>query len=157
VTIEQSLAIVGFVVALALAIVGAYYMRRRKFKFPVAVAVLLFLFVSVFIIGSLEGDAIGIFFLWISCILGLSLSLDILTWRGRELNMKLVVSSRLVVTIVGGILTNVYVFSVPASLVARTFSFSVLILAHVPLLVALIAYVKGKREFSKRLINLGHG
>jgi len=80
VTIEQSLAIVGFIVALALAIVGAYYMRRRKLKFPVAVAVLLFFSISMFITRSFEGDAIGIFFLWISCILGLSLSLDILTW-----------------------------------------------------------------------------
>jgi len=70
--------------------------------------------------------------------------------------MKLVVSSWLVVTSVGGILTNGYVFSVPASAAARIFSLSVLILAHVPLLGALIAYVKGKREFSKRLINLGH-
>lgn len=157
-TIEQPLVIVGFIVALALTIVVTYYRRRRQLKFPVAIATgaILPFSISTFIIRSLEGDAIGVFFLWISCILGLSLSLDMLTWRGGKLNMKLVASSWLVVTSVGGILTNLYIFSVPASLGARIFSLSVLVLVHLPILVALLAYLKGRKELSKKLVNFGY-
>ncbi len=70
--------------------------------------------------------------------------------------MKLVASSWLVVTSVGGILTNLYIFSVPASLGARIFSLSVLVLVHLPILVALLAYLKGRKELSKKLVNFGY-
>jgi len=110
VTIEQSLAIVGFVVALVLAIFAAYHTRRRRFRFPIALAVLLFLFIITTVAQSLQGNAISALFLWLSSILGLSLALDVLTWRGKTLNEKLVASSWLVVTSLGGVLTNAYIF-----------------------------------------------
>ncbi len=155
---EQLLNIVLFILAIVLAIIIAYYTRRRQVKFPVAIAIAAPLFVSIstFISRSFEGDAIGIFFLWLSCIFGLYLSLEILTWRGRQLNMKLVASSWLIVTSAGGILTNVYIFSVPASFVARILSLLMLILVHVPILFALIAYLVGKRRLSKKLVNFGY-
>jgi len=157
-TIEQLYYAVWFILAVALAIAVAYYTRRRQVKFPVAIATtgLLFVSISTSIIRSFEGDAIGIFFLWLSCILGLSLALDILTYRGKELNEKLMVSSWLVVTGLGGILTNVYIFSVPTSFVARILSLSMLILVHVPIVFALIAYLVGRRKFSKKLVNFGY-
>ncbi len=70
--------------------------------------------------------------------------------------MKLMVGSWLTVTSGGGILTNLYIFSVPASLEARIFSLSVLVLVHLPVMVALLAYLKGRKELSKRLINLSY-
>jgi len=155
-TIEQLQYTVWFVLALVLAILIAYYMRRRKLKFPFYIVALLFFSISTFVIRSFEGDAVGILFLWLSCILGLSLALDILTWRGRELNEKLVVSSWLVVTSLGGILINVCIFSMPTSFVARILSLSVLILVHVPILFALVAYLVGKRKLSKKLVNLAY-
>jgi hypothetical protein len=100
----------------------------------------------------LEGNATGALFLWFSCIIGLSLALDILVLRGRELNEKFVAGSLLVVTSLGGILANLYIFSMPTSFFTRVFSLSVLALFHVPLLIALIAYVWGKKELSKKLI-----
>ena len=153
-TIEQSLAIVGFIVALVSAILVAYHTRGRKTRFPVALVVLLFFLIFTFIGQSFEGNAIGILFLWLSCVIGLSLAFDVLTWQGKELNMKLVAGSWLTVISLGGALTNAYILSVPASLGARVFSLSVLILVHVPLLFALIAYFMGKKEYSERLVNL---
>jgi peptidoglycan/LPS O-acetylase OafA/YrhL len=152
VTIEQSVAAVLFAIALALAIVGAYYTRRRRFRFPVALAVLLFFLVVSFISQSFEGNAIWILFLWLSCVTGLALAFDVLTWRGKELNVKLVVSLWLLVTSLGGALANVYILSVPASLGARVFSLSFYILIHVPLLFALIAYFVGKKKYSDRVV-----
>jgi len=99
-----------------------------------------------------EGNATGALFLWLSCIIGLSLALDILTSRGKELNEKLMAGSLLVVISLGGILANLYIFSMPTSFFTRIFSLSVLILVHVPLLVALAAYVWGKKELSRKLI-----
>lgn len=155
-TIEQLEYTVWFILALGLSIFIAYYVRRRRVKFPVGLVMVLVALIITFVYKSFEGDATGILFLWFSCIIGLSLALDVLTSRGKELNEKLVASSWLVVTSLGGILTNAYIFSVPASLGARIFSLSVLILVHVPILFALIAYLKGKKELSKRLINLGY-
>jgi len=155
-TIEQLQYTVWFLLALVSVILIAYYMQRRKIKFPFYMVALLFFSVSTFVIRSFKGDIIGILFLWLSCILGLSLALDILTWRGRELNEKLVVSSWLVVTSLGGILTNVHIFSMPTSFGARILSFSVLILVHVPIAFALIAYLVGNKKLSKKLINFGY-
>jgi len=155
-TIEQLQYTVWFVLALVLAIFIAYHMRRRKLKFPFYIVALLFFSISTFVIRSFEGDAVGILFLWLSCILGLSLALDILTWRGRELNVKLVVTSWVVVTSLGGVLTNVCIFSMPTSFGARMLSLSVLILVHVPILFALVAYLVGKRKLSKKLVNLAY-
>jgi hypothetical protein len=153
VTIEQSLAIAAFVVALALAIIGAYYTRRRRFRFPFALVALLFFLIVSFISQSFEGNAIWVLFLWLSCVIGLALAFDVLTWLGKELNVKLAVGLWLAVTSLGGALASAYVWSVPASLGARVFSLSVYVLIHVPLLFGLIAYFVGKQRYSERVVS----
>jgi len=50
----------------------------------------------------------------------------------------------------------VYIFSMPTSVGARILSVSTLILVHVPILFALIAHLKGKKELSKKLINFSY-
>jgi peptidoglycan/LPS O-acetylase OafA/YrhL len=115
------------------------------------------LFFSLFLILTatqfFEGNTAGAVWLWFSCILGLSLGLDVLVSRGKELNEKFVAGSLLAVISLGGILANLYIFSVPAAFFTRFFSLLVLVLVHVPLLFAAMAYVRSKKELSKKLID----
>jgi len=147
-----------FILATALAIAVTYYMQRRKIKPPVYVVSLLLLFLSIttFFVMSSEGNAIAALFLWFACAFALSSALDILTRRDRQLNEKLAISSMLFVLSGGSILTNLYIFSARASLVARIFSASMLILVHAPIVFALIAYLVGKKKLSKKLVNFGY-
>jgi peptidoglycan/LPS O-acetylase OafA/YrhL len=126
--------------------------QSRKIKFPIAMVLMLSFIITMSIIEFSEGNATGAFFLWLSCVLGLSLTLDILTSHNKELNEKLMAAALLVVISLGGILANLYIFSMPTSFFTRIFSLSVFILIHVPLLIAVIAYVRGKKELSRKLI-----
>jgi phosphatidylserine synthase len=126
--------------------------HRHKIKLPIGTVLLLSLFMLMSVAQFFEGNATGALFLWFSCILGLSLALDILVSRGKELNEKFVAGLLLTVISLGGILANLYIFSMPTSFFTRVFSLSVLALVHVPLLFAVIAYVWGKKELSKKLI-----
>ena len=126
--------------------------QSRKIKLPIGTVVVLSSLLLISIAQFFEGNAMGALFLWLSCILGLSLALVILVSRGKELNEKVVAGLWLLVTGLGGILANLYIFSMPTSFFMRVFSLSVLALLHVPLLIALIAYVRGKKELSKKLI-----
>jgi peptidoglycan/LPS O-acetylase OafA/YrhL len=116
------------------------------------------LFLSLFVINSIvaffEGNAMAALWLWLSCVIGLFLALDILVARGKELNEKMVASLCLAVMNLGGALVNLYVFSMPASSFTRIFSLSTLALVNVPLLIALLAYVWGKKEQARKLYRL---
>jgi peptidoglycan/LPS O-acetylase OafA/YrhL len=106
------------------------------------------------IVGFFEGNAMAALWLWFSCIIGLFLALDILVSRDRELNEKVVATLCLAVVDLGGILANLYIFSVPTSSFTRVFSLSVLALANVPLLIAVLAYAWGKKEQARKLYRL---
>ena len=126
--------------------------KINKSKLPKGGILLCSLFMFISVSYFLEGNATGAPFLWFSCILGVSLALNILVSQGKELNVKLVMGITLTVISLGGVLVNLYVFSVPSSFLTRTLSFLTLALVHVPLLFAVIAYVWGKKELSKKLI-----
>jgi peptidoglycan/LPS O-acetylase OafA/YrhL len=126
--------------------------HRHKIKLPIGTVMILSSFLLMSITQFFEGEAMGALFLWLSCVLGLSLALDILVSRGKELNEKFVAGLLLMAISLGGILANLYIFSVPTTFFARGFSFLVLVLVHVLLLFAVIAYVWGKKRLSKKLI-----
>jgi peptidoglycan/LPS O-acetylase OafA/YrhL len=126
--------------------------HSHKLKLPIGIVVIFSLFMLMSVGYFSEGNAIGALFLWSSCVLGLSLMLDVLVSRSKELNETLAAGSLLAVISLGGILANVYIFSVPTTFFTRFFSLLVLVLVHVPLLFAVIAYVHGKKELSKKLI-----
>jgi peptidoglycan/LPS O-acetylase OafA/YrhL len=123
----------------------------HKIKLPIGRVLFFSLFLIMSVTQFSEGNAAGAVWLWFSCILGLSLALDILVSRGKKLNEKLAAGSLLAFISLGGILANVYIFSVPTTFFTRFFSLLVLVLVHVPLLFAVIAYVHGKKELSKKL------
>lgn len=127
--------------------------HRQKGKLPIGIMLFFSSNVIMSVAEFLEGNAAGALFLWISCILGLSLALDILVARGKEFNEKFVAGSLLAVISLGGFLANLYVFSMPTSFFTRIFSLSLLAAVNVPLLVAVITYVWGKKELSKKFID----
>jgi len=126
--------------------------QSHKIKLPIGRMTFLSLFIVMSVAQFFDGNAMGALYLWFSCIIGLSLALDILVLRGREMNEKFVAGSLLALISLGGTLSNLYVFSMPTTFFAKVFSLSVLILVHVPLLFAVIAYVHGKKELSRKLI-----
>ncbi len=122
-----------------------------KTKLPKS-AMLMFSVFTFFSVGYLlEGNAMGALFLWFTCILGVSGALDFSVSQGRELDERLVMGVLLSVISLGGILTNLYVFSVPSYFIVKTISVVVLVLVHVPLLFALAAYAWGKKDLAKKL------
>jgi peptidoglycan/LPS O-acetylase OafA/YrhL len=127
------------------------HVQSRRIKLPLGMVLFLFLFIVSSIVAFLEGNAMTALWLWFSCVIGLFLTLDVLVSLGKELNEKMVASLCLALTNLGGILANLYIFSMPTSFFARIFSLSVLALINVPLLIALLAYVWGKKEQAKKL------
>jgi phosphoglycerol transferase MdoB-like AlkP superfamily enzyme len=130
------------------------HVRSRKIKVPIGMALFLSLFMINAIVGFFEANAMAALWLWFSCIIGLSLALDILVSRGKELNEKLVGALWLAVTNLGGILVNLHIFTTSTSSFPRILSLSVLALVNVPLLIALFAYVWNKKERARKLYRL---
>jgi hypothetical protein len=124
----------------------------HKIKPPIGAISFFCLFIIQAIGWFLEGDVAGVSFLWFSCILGVFIALNILAARGKELNLKLAAGLLVITVSLGGILANLYVFSVPSSLFTRAFSLVMLVLVNVPLLLGILAYVWGKKDLSKKLI-----
>jgi len=153
-TVEQLQGVAWLIIGVIFGAVMVYAMRRRKLKFPFYRVWLVLMFISMFVVDSLEGRGLGALFVWAASIIGLSITLDILTYRGKELNSKLVITSMLFVIVVGGILTNVHMFSTPTSVAARMFSLVVSILLTLPVVFALIACLKGKKELSKKFTGI---
>jgi hypothetical protein len=153
---EQLQAIAWLIIGVIFGVSIAYSMWRRKLEFPVYRAWLLLLFISLFVVDSLEGHTLWVMFAWASSIIGLTLAFDILASWGKELDQKLVIGSILMVTVAGGILVNVYIFSMPSNVAVRMFFLAVFVLAIAPVVVAFIAYLNGKKELSKKLLNFGY-
>jgi len=154
-TIEQVQGIAWLIIGIVFGAAMFYAMWRRKLKFPVYRVWLVLLFIFMFVADSFEGRGLGALFVWAAGIIGLSIVLDVLAYRGKELNEKLAAISTLIVIVVGGILTNAYVFLTPTSVTARIFSLVVFTLLTLPIVFGLIAYLKGKKELSKKFTSIG--
>jgi hypothetical protein len=134
-------------------------MSGRRNKIPKGEAprmimgtVLVFGNMSLSVSYFLHGDALGALFLWFSSMLGASLALNAAVLRGKEFNPKLVVALTIAIVNFGSAFATLYIFSVPASFLLRAFSLGMLVVAQIPLLFAVIAYVWGKKELSKKLM-----
>ena len=152
-TAGQIGALVGLILGALIIAVIVYFMRQKeRRKYLTVHPVLACGFTALTVINVMEGDALWVFFAWISSIVVLSMVLDILVSAGRKLNEKLAVSLMLVVIVAGGILANIYIFSMPTTAGIRILSLSALLLSLTPILMALIVYSIGKRKLSKRII-----
>jgi hypothetical protein len=103
-------------------------------------------------VNLLRGDAAGVLFLWTASVWGVALALDAWVQLGKELNPKLAVALQLAVISLGGTLVTLIVFSVPSTFLLRALSLGLLVVVYVPLLFAVVAYVWGKKDLSKKLM-----
>ena len=114
--------------------------------------VMIFCNMSLSVNYFLRGDAWGALFLWLSSMLGVSLALDIAVLRGKEFNPKFVAALVIAIINLGGALAVLYIFSAPTSFLLRALSLGMLVVAQMPLLFAVAAYVWGRKDRSKRLM-----
>lgn len=151
-SIEQLCSYVLFMFAVTRSIVVTYIMHRHGFEFPIHRVILLAFLASYSIIKLLEGDAIAVLFFWMSAVIAVSVTFDALRFFNVHLNEKLALSIILVIMSGGGVLSNIYIFYASLNTWVKVFSLTVLIAVHIPFLVALTAYFRGRRKPSKKLI-----
>ena len=126
-----------------------YIARRRKLNSMLSRSVLLTVFTINFVTLSLESDAMALLFLWFSAFLAVSLALDALPRLGVYVSEKLAVAAILATLSGLGLVVNLLVLSSSAGLGTKVFVLGAFAAVHVPLIIALAAYAKGKRELSK--------
>jgi hypothetical protein len=126
---------------------------RQKIQLPKGRILITVGWIVLSAVNLLRGDAMGVLFLWTASVWGVALALDAWVQRGKELKPKLAVALQLAVISLGGTLVTLIVFSVPSTFLLRALSLVLLTVVHVPLLFAVIAYVWGKKELSKKLLN----
>ncbi len=103
------------------------------------------------VLQFLEGNVMAALFLWFACIVGVSSALDLIGSAGKAFNEKLAATLMFAVVSLGGVLVNLYIFYATSNFALRVFSLTLLCLVSVPMMLAGIAYVWGKREQSKKL------
>lgn len=142
-TLILASAFVGVMVA------AIYIARRRRLDPLFPRSVFLTIFVIYFVVLSLEGRAMALLFLWFSAILAVSSILDALLYFGVDVNEKLALAMMLATLSGLGLVVNLLMLWSSASLGAKVFALAILVAVHVPILIAIAAYAKGKRELSK--------
>jgi len=152
VSVEQFYVLISFILAIFVIVAIMVFMRRRRFRFPFYQVLLLVVCAAYFVIKFLESDVIAFLFAWFSVIMAVNVAFSILSFLNIELNEKLAASLMFVAISGGGVLTNIFILSTPVSLWIKGFALTVLIALHVPFLIAMMAYFKGKRELSKKLL-----
>jgi hypothetical protein len=101
----------------------------------------------------LYDNAVCSLFIWFSCIVGFSLLLNILATKNVQVNIKLMLTAWFTVLSMGGVVVNVYLFSVPASFLTRVFSVTLFAVVHVPFIIALTANFADKKVLSKKTLD----
>lgn len=154
--IEQLKALVWLAFMISLAIGIVYSMKRLKLK-PLVSKVLIFSLLAInFLYRFFYGDPIAALFAWFSAVIAVSIMFDALLLLDKSLSEKLSVGLMLATISCGGVLTNAYILSAPISFRIKAFSLAVLVAIHIPFLVALIAYFRGRSDYSKRLVKTWH-
>ncbi|MEM4054292.1 MAG: hypothetical protein QW369_01935 [Desulfurococcaceae archaeon] len=149
---EQLRTMILLIFMISLAIVIACSIKRLKLNPLISKILILLLFITNFIYKSFYRDPVAALFAWFSAVMAVSTIFDVLLLLGKSLNEKLSVGIVLAVISCGGALANAYVLSTPIGFGVKAFSLAVFTAIHIPLLVALIAYFKGRSDYSKKLV-----
>lgn len=138
-------------IAIALSIL-IVHLHWRRYKPLLPKAFLLASFVIFSVIKFYEANAIALTFAWFSIVMATSLALDALTAVNGEVNEKLAIALMLTAISGVGVPINTVILLSPVDTWIKAFSLSILIAIHVPILVAMIIYLVGRRRTSKELI-----
>lgn len=105
------------------------------------------------IVKYFEGDVAFALFIWFTIIIGSYATTSFLELRGILLNQKILLTFILLITLGGGILVNIYIFSANSSFYTRIFSMSVFILIIIVYALGMLASLIGRKDLSKKILN----
>jgi hypothetical protein len=88
---------------------------------------------------------IAVLFTWFSFIIAVNTVFSILNFLNIKLSEKLTVYLMFAVISGGGVLTNILIISTPIDSWIKGFALTILMVLHVPLLIAVMAYLKERR------------
>ncbi|MBC7091128.1 MAG: hypothetical protein H5T50_04370, partial [Nitrososphaeria archaeon] len=99
--------------------------RRR---YPLSLILLTLVFTLYSIVRYFEEDPAFALFIWFTLIIGCYATISFMELRGIFLNQKILLTLILLITLGGGILVNIYIFSANSSFSIRIFSMGMFIL-----------------------------
>jgi hypothetical protein len=105
------------------------------------------------IVKYFEGDPVYTVFIWFTITVGSYAIISFLELRGIFLNQKVLVTLLLLITLGGGILVNIYIFSTSSSFSVRIFSMGTLVLILAVYTLGILASLIGRRDLSKKILN----
>jgi len=103
------------------------------------------------ILKYFEGDPVYTVFLWFTITVGSYAIISFLELRGIFLNQKVLVTLLLLITLGGGILVNIYIFSTSSSFSVRIFSMGTFVLILAVYTLGILASLMGRRDLLKIL------
>jgi hypothetical protein len=105
------------------------------------------------IVKYFEGDPVYTVFIWFTITVGSYVMISFLELRGIFLNQKVLVTLLLLITLGGGILVNIYIFSTSSSFSVRIFSMGTFVLILAVYTLGILASLIGRRDLSKKILN----
>ena len=125
--------------------------KRRHYPLPQILVAVGFTLYS--IIKYIEGDPVYTVFLWFTVTLSSYAIVSFLELRGIFLNQKVSLTLLFLITLGGGILVNVYIFSTSSSFSIRIFSMGTFVLILAVYTLGILASLTGRRNLSKKILN----
>jgi len=105
------------------------------------------------IVKYFEGDPVYTVFIWFTITVGSYAIISFLELRGIFLNQKVLATLLLLITLGGGILVNIYIFSTSSSFSVRIFSMGTFVLILAVYTLGILASLIGRRDLSKKILN----
>ena len=128
-------------------------MEGKRRYYPLSQILVALGFALYSIVKYFEGDPVYTVFLWFTITVGSYAIISFLELRGIFLNQKVLVTLLLLITLGGGILVNIYIFSTSSSFSVRIFSMGTFVLILAVYTLGILASLIGRRDLSKKILN----
>lgn len=128
-------------------------MEGKRRYYPLSQILVALGFALYSIVKYFEGDPVYTVFIWFTITVGSYAIISFLELRGIFLNQKVLVTLLLLITLGGGILVNIYIFSTSSSFSVRIFSMGTLVLILAVYTLGILASLIGRRDLSKKILN----
>ena len=128
-------------------------MEGKRRYYPLSQILVALGFALYSIVKYFEGDPVYTVFIWFTITVGSYAIISFLELRGIFLNQKVLVTLLLLITLGGGILVNIYIFSTSSSFSVRIFSMGTFVLILAVYTLGILASLIGRRDLSKKILN----
>ena len=128
-------------------------MEGKRRYYPLSQILVALGFALYSIVKYFEGDPVYTVFIWFTITVGSYAIISFLELRGIFLNQKVLATLLLLITLGGGILVNIYIFSTSSSFSVRIFSMGTFVLILAVYTLGILASLIGRRDLSKKILN----